>query len=305
MPNGSGRTPTGEGIPSSGLDEVFIEEDVLELDLDDEPHEPTVEDRRALAKRLAEQAKAARRAAAGGGEPERTDAGRRLAERARLQPARPKTAAEVLEAQRRAEQEGRVRAQEQALVARRRAEDEARRASEEAARREAQQRARAEREAREAAEAEALAALERATFAPRPTSMGAAPQSRATRGPSPRSGGGGGVDPLVLEDQVTRLLEALVPGVQVVEVYATVPPGVVGPLWRAHAVRARHDRDLATALAADGVIEALERRTSQLAAARVSYGGVEWAVWCDAAQGRVLGALTPADLYLVGLQEGR
>ncbi len=89
-------------------------------------------------------------------------------------------------------------------------------------------------------------------------------------------------------------------GAEVVQVFSDLPIAVVGPLFLSHQVRAQHDGDLALSVAFGAVREAIEERPDGVSAARVVFGAQEWAVWLDGA--RVLAALSPADLYLVGLE---
>jgi hypothetical protein len=283
----SGRRDQGDPRLRAAAEVIIDEGGSLMTDVDEEPTaEPSVDDRRELARKLAERARQQAQQAKQG-----------LAARAA---SRPLSAKEALEAARRAEREKKELAElsvretkrlqeeqrQRALEAERRRQDEERRAADEARRR-------AEREAREAAEQ-----MERdRQAASRPA---AAPKRRPiqvaeTTGPitSP-------LEALLVEGRVNAMLEALGSDVEVVETYQRFAIDVVSPLWRAHSVRARYDGDLTTTIACEAVYEALTHRPGTVVAARVAFGGREWAVWMDTSRDRILAALEPAELYLVG-----
>jgi hypothetical protein len=111
-------------------------------------------------------------------------------------------------------------------------------------------------------------------------------------------------DPLgrmMAEGRVEKLLGLLGEGFEVAEVFVDVPTPVVGPLWDSHVVRAVHDGDLTLAAMADHVRSVVRSRPTDLVAARVVRGSDEWAVWVDLDDDRLLCALQPAAVYLVGL----
>lgn len=216
-----------------------------------------------------------------------------------LQQERDAKVREEEEAQRALEEKRRVAAQV-AAQARAQAQERA-----EAARR------KAEEEAREEAEARALAEADRAAFAglasgkappPMPRRNAPRPPTRATqRGPMPSQSA---TDPMALmlaEGRVEKLLERLGEGYQVGDVFVDINVAVVGPLWEAHVVRAVHDGDLTLATAADHIRVVIQSRPTDLVAARVSRGDAEWAVWVDLDDDKILAALKPAAVYLVGL----
>lgn len=213
----------------------------------------------------------------------------------------PKTAEDLVKAafqQQRAEAEAEAQA---ALEEKRRVAAEAR-ARIEAAKRAAEQREREEREAMEQARAdrEAFEAVTRSL-----TPAGGVPRRPARPRPAQRRASTVTVtDPMstmLTERRLVTILERLDDGFDVQDVYVDLPVAVIGPLWESHVVRALHDNDLPTALAADAVRSLIKGRPTDLVAARVVRGGVEFAMWVDLDDERVLAALTPAAVYLVGL----
>jgi len=97
----------------------------------------------------------------------------------------------------------------------------------------------------------------------------------------------------------SMVIQEIAEKAEILQAYETVPAALVGPLFLSHQLRAQHDGDLATAVAFAAVRDAIEHRPESVSAARVAFGGQEWAVWMD--DDRVVAALVPADLYLVGL----
>jgi len=219
----------------------------------------------------------------------------RLADRAAPPP---RTAEEMVKAAFARQKEEAERKAAAELEAKRRVAAEARQRIE-AARRAAEAR---EREEREAAE---RAAADRAAFrarggAPSPPAERRPPRPRPTTGrPSVTT-----TDPMstmLVERRLQAMLARLGDGIDVVDVYIDLPVEVIGPLWESHVVRALHEGDLATGLAAAAVREVIASRPVDLVAARVELGGEAWAVWADLDDDRVLAALRPAAVYLVGV----
>ena len=68
-------------------------------------------------------------------------------------------------------------------------------------------------------------------------------------------------------------------------------------VWSAHGSRARHDGDLHLAALAHTLTRAAAHST--VSAWRVVARDTAWAVWTDES-GEVIGAASPADLYLAG-----
>ena len=105
--------------------------------------------------------------------------------------------------------------------------------------------------------------------------------------------------PRVSASNAAIVVGELAQGAQVLATYDDIPAGLVGPLFLSHQLRAQHDGDLAAVQSFSAIRAAVEHRLEDLSAARVSFGGEEWAVWIDG--DAVIAALRPADLYLVGL----
>lgn len=258
-----------------GRDDEFLIEELEELEIDATPAPaPTVEDRRRIAQQLA--AKAQKKPS--------------LADRV----PKMRTAAEVMEEAFRAERQAAQQKVDEGIEAKRRAAAEAL-AKVEATRRAAEARAAADRDAALRAQAD------REAF----DAMGAGPAAPRRPGTRPRHR----VDPnrsapmaqMLAEQKLLDLLGPLGVDVTVIEVYTDIPVAVVGPLWASHQARAIHAGQLADALAAQALREVLTHRPTDLMAAHVEMGGQAWAVWLDTDDERILAAMTPAAVYLVGL----
>jgi len=266
------------------IGEFYVEE-LEELELDNTPAPaPTADDRRRIAAQLAARAKAERE----------------------RQVQRPKSAMELIQEAIAAEEAEKQRAVDEkrrvAAEARARAEAEQRRASEqaEAARRRAQE------EARDAAEAARRAEEDRAAFDA--MAGGGRRTARPPRDLVPKGATQGGrpelTDPLgrmAIEARVTEMLGEIGDGIEVVDLFMSIPVAVVGPLWQAHFVRAQHEGDLSTAWMVNRVRDVVMGRPTDVVAARVRYGSTDWAAWIDLDDDMVLALLGPAEVYLVGL----
>lgn len=101
------------------------------------------------------------------------------------------------------------------------------------------------------------------------------------------------------EPTVPGALESLPEGASVNRTYDTIPADRMSALMNSHHSRARNEGDLQLAMALGEVCRLLEVQPDRLSAARVGFGGEEWALWMD--EGRLIGAFLPADLYLIGL----
>ena len=88
-------------------------------------------------------------------------------------------------------------------------------------------------------------------------------------------------------------------GAEVLQTWNAFNEGVVLPLMASHEARAQHEGDLSAAIAFGRLREALSNELIPVEAARVRFGGTDWAVWF--ADGEPVAVLKPADLYLVGL----
>lgn len=266
------------------IGEFYVEE-LEELELDNTPAPaPTADDRRRIAAQLAARAKAERE----------------------RQVQRPKSAMELIQEAIAAEEAEKQRAIDEkrrlAAEARARAEAEQRKASEqaEAARRRAQE------EARDAAEAARRAEEDRAAF--EAMAGGGRRTARPKRDLVPKGAAHASrpdlTDPLgrmAIEARVVEMLEAIGDGVEVVDLFVSIPAAVVGPLWQAHFVRAQHEGDLSTAWMVNRVRDVVMGRPTDVVAARVRYGSKDWAAWIDLDDDIVLALLGPAEIYLVGL----
>lgn len=192
---------------------------------------------------------------------------------------KPMTALEAIAAAERAEQERVLAAQRdverrnKAELAARLARDAARRAEE---RREREEEQEAEEAARWAREAFGSARGAGVPVAGKPAPK-AAPPEPSSRASHP----------------------SLPAGAVVLEWIQGVDAAVMGPLMRSHERRALHVGALADAIAFAAVCDAIELEPERVGAARVSFGGAEWAVWTQG--DGLLAAFQPADVYLVGL----
>jgi hypothetical protein len=73
-------------------------------------------------------------------------------------------------------------------------------------------------------------------------------------------------------------------------------------LWRAHRARAHHEGNPVMAATASVLLDAADRvPPGSLIAVRISHAGREWAGWVDASRGVLLGVAEPADVYLAGI----
>ncbi len=266
------------------IGEFYVEE-LEELEIDNTPAPaPTADDRRRIAAQLAARAKA--------------EQGRQVQ--------RPKSAMELIQEAIAAEEAEKQRS----IDEKRRLAAEARARAEAAQQRAAEQadaaRRRAEEEARDAAEAARRAEEDRAAFAA--MAGGTRREARPQRDLVPKGAAHAGrpdrTDPLgqmAIEARVAEMLAAIGDGVEVVDLYVTVPAAVVGPLWQAHFVRAQHEGDLSTAWMVNRVRDVVLGRPTDVVAARVRYGAKDWAAWIDLDDDVVLALLGPAEIYLVGL----
>jgi hypothetical protein len=259
------------GGRDEGIGEFYVEE-LEELEIENTPAPaPTVDDRRRLAAQLAAQAKS-------------------------KTVKRPKSAMELIQEALRAEE-----AQKELAV------EEKRRVAAEVRARAEQARRKAEEDARDAAESSRRAEEDRralAAMSPEAARRSARPQRDLVPVGAARAARPELTDPLgrmAIEGKLVELLGAFAGGVEVLDLFFEVPAPVVGPLWHAHHVRAVHDADLATAWMVQRVRDVVSGRPTDLAAARVSLQGREWAAWFDLDDEQVLALLAPADVYLVGL----
>ena len=99
-----------------------------------------------------------------------------------------------------------------------------------------------------------------------------------------------------------ELIQALLPDAHVSEPVLVTNPAVFQALWKAHRARAIHDNDLNRVATASVLLDAIERLADQqMAAAKVTVSGEDWAVWVDLSAHVLLGAAQPADVFLAGL----
>jgi colicin import membrane protein len=99
-----------------------------------------------------------------------------------------------------------------------------------------------------------------------------------------------------------EVIQALLPDAGVGEPILVTNPAVFQALWKAHRARAVHDNDLNRVATASVLLEAIGRLPAQqMAAAKVSVSGEDWAVWVDLSRNVLLGAAQPADVFLAGL----
>ncbi len=107
--------------------------------------------------------------------------------------------------------------------------------------------------------------------------------------------------PATLPDPSAAIL-SLVPGAAVEPPVHMRSPEVFRALWRTHRTRAQHEGNVPLAATASVLLEAVNRLPAgHLVAARITVGDQVWAVWADIGGQVLLGAAQPADIYLAGL----
>ncbi len=228
-------------------------------------------------------------------------------------PTRAKSAQEALEEARLAEaarKEAQVQAQQKRDLAQKLAEEARARFLEERARKEAdEQRQRAQRaaeEQRRRAEAARKAAMREEEEDRESEEQAARDRAMATgpvRSGAPKAAPAktGAHEAPILEGRVRAILARLADDLEIVEIYSDIRPEILAVLWQAHVKRARIEHDLPTLALALALATRFDTRAQAMIAARVLWGGEEWAVWLDTERKEVLAALTPADRYLTGL----
>jgi hypothetical protein len=99
-----------------------------------------------------------------------------------------------------------------------------------------------------------------------------------------------------------ELLSAILPGIQVIRTVPVTQVAVFGALWQAHRARALHEADLNLAVSASVLIDAVGRVPSgHLVGCEVTLKGTSFAAFVDTARGAVLALVETPSIYLAGL----
>lgn len=144
--------------------------------------------------------------------------------------------------------------------------------------------------------------------APPPRAVPSPSPSPVPRPASPETNGEpvrapGGPAPL---DQVEAIVRQQLPAAEVRPAVAITSAEVFRALWRAHRARAQHEGDVALVATASVLLEAIDRvPAGWIAATRLIVGGRHtppetWAVWVDLERRTILAVARPADVYLAG-----
>lgn len=136
--------------------------------------------------------------------------------------------------------------------------------------------------------------------APKPAPKPAAPKAAAKPAPKP-------VAPAAVPAQAAlpdagELLAQRLPSYTVQSVTAVSSLAAFKAVWTAHRVRAAAEQNAALVVTADVLIDAAGRLPAgSLFAAKITGADESLAVFIDTANGALIGAAAPADLYLAGI----